>query len=83
MKKEELLAEKDDKMFEFSCKYSFTMARRAHMDDEDYEKAKKLIAETSFINSINSECTEIEILEALNRLKIIVNELKPIFAKYE
>lgn len=82
-KKEELLAEVEEKKSEFSTKYSYTMARRANMSEEDFEKATKLISETNFLNFINNQSSEAQILEALNKLKVIVNQLKPIFDKYE
>ena len=82
-KKEDLLKEFQEKLEEMSIKYSYTMARRAGMTEEDFDKVEKLLNGTSFVNGITSQSTENQILSALNRLKVSVNQLKAIFAKYE
>lgn len=82
-KKEDLLKEFQEKLEEMSTKYSYTMARRAGMKEEDFDKVEKLLNGTNFVNSITSQSTENQILNALNRLKVSVNQLKAIFAKYE
>ena len=82
-KKEDLLKEFQEKVEEMSIKYSYTMARRANMSEEDFNQVEKLLNKTNFVNGINAESSENQILEALNQLKVIVNQLKVIFARYE